>query len=67
MTDGSNFGRIVHLAEGENADAWHSITEEEHADILRAQEESGFIPGTYDATEADYQNALESLGVVFDA
>ena len=39
LTDGENFGRIVHLAVGADASAWHEITNEEYKAILKAKEE----------------------------
>ena len=49
LTDGHVYGKTIFLAEGASADDWHEITEEEY----RAIEESG------EATDADYQAALE--------
>lgn len=70
LTNGETFSSVggdVYLGINDSADNWHEITEEEYAERMRAQEESGFVPDNDNATEADYQNALESLGVVFDA
>jgi hypothetical protein len=39
LTDGDNFGRIVHLAVGADASKWHEITEEEYEEILARQQE----------------------------
>lgn len=67
LTNGEAYGKDVYLGVNDSPDNWWEITEEEYAEILRTQEESGFVPGTDNATEVDYQNALKSLGVVFDA
>ena len=39
LTDGENFGRIVHLAVGADASKWHEITNEEYEALLKAKEE----------------------------
>jgi hypothetical protein len=39
LTDGENFGRIVHLAVSADASTWHEITEEEYEEILARQQE----------------------------
>ena len=39
LTDGDNFGRIVHLAVGADPKAWHEITNEEYEALLKAKEE----------------------------
>ena len=36
LTDGENFGRIVHLAVGADPKAWYEITEEEYEQIIAA-------------------------------
>ena len=36
LTDGNNFGRIVHLAVGADPMAWYEITEEEYEKIIAA-------------------------------
>ena len=38
LTDGENFGRIVHLAVGADPKAWYEITNEEYERILAEQE-----------------------------
>ncbi len=37
LTDGTNYGKIIHLAEGADASPWHEITEAEYNAIM-AQE-----------------------------
>ena len=66
-TDGTNYGRIVYLAEGDDGSKWHQITHEEFVEMLNKQELGEPTIDPDDATEVDYQNALESLGVKFDA
>lgn len=39
LTDGENFGRIVHLAVDADAEKWHEITEAEYEAIRKAEEE----------------------------
>ena len=33
-TDGTNFGKEVYLAEGDNGDAWHLISGEEYEKLI---------------------------------
>ena len=33
LTDGENFGTVIHLAEDADAEAWHEITREEFEEI----------------------------------
>lgn len=40
LTDGTTYGEIIYLGEGVDADNFHEITEEEHQEILKAQEET---------------------------
>ena len=35
LTDGSNYGREIFLAEGADLDVWHEITEAEYEDIMQ--------------------------------
>lgn len=58
LTDGTVYGTIIHLAEGMDESAFYEITEEEYAAIMADNE-----PSEDDATEADYQSALEEMGV----
>lgn len=39
LTDGEHFGRIIHLAVGADASAWHEITAEEYEVIMKEREE----------------------------
>lgn len=34
LTDGTHYGRIVHLAPSEDASVWHEIPEEEYKAII---------------------------------
>lgn len=56
-TNGTDGGKIVYLAEGQTADGWYEISEAEYI----AAVESGVSIG--EATEADYQAALQEFGV----
>lgn len=38
LTNGTDYGRIIYLAEGVNPDAFHSITEAEYETIMAQQE-----------------------------
>ena len=38
LTDGTNYGRIVHLEVGADASKWHEILNEEYARILAETE-----------------------------
>lgn len=38
LTDGENYGRIVHLAIDTDASKWHEITQEEYERILSENE-----------------------------
>ena len=40
LTDGVAFVKIVDLAEGDNGENWHEITESEHEKILKEQREA---------------------------
>lgn len=53
LTDGNIYGTIIFLAEGMDESSFYEITTEEYA-MITADEE---------ATEEDYQAALEELGV----
>lgn len=61
LTNGETFGKTVCLGIGDSVDNWHEITEEE-AERLQNEE----TPTETEATEADYINALEDLGVNFN-
>ena len=41
LTDGEHYGKIVYIAEGESADAWHEITEAEYEATLAESEDAG--------------------------
>lgn len=60
-TNGETFSTVIRLGKNDSADNWHEITEEE-AERLQSE----VIPEAGEATEADYINALEDLGVKFD-
>jgi hypothetical protein len=59
--NGETFSNVIRLGKNDSADNWHEITE---AEAERLQSEA--TPETDEATEADYINALESLGVNFN-
>lgn len=40
LTDGEVYGKIIYLAEGVSEDSFYEITEEEYAEILKAEEEA---------------------------
>ena len=60
LTNGNTFGHTVYLGIGDSIINWHEITEAE-AERLQSIE-----PTETEATEADYINALEELGVDFN-
>lgn len=39
-TNGEAYAKIIDLAEGDRAENWHEITEEEYQEILKEQEEN---------------------------
>lgn len=60
-TNGETFSNVIRLGIYDNADNWYEITEEE-AERLQNTE----TPTDTEATETDYINALEELGVNFN-
>ena len=38
LTDGTNYGKVIYLAEGASVDAYHEITEEEYERITEESE-----------------------------
>lgn len=60
-TNGETYSTVIRLGINDSADNWHEITEEE-AERLQSEK----TPETDEATEADYINALEELGVDFN-
>ena len=64
LTDGTTYRKIRYLAEGTSESDFYEITDEEYNAILAKQESSEdndeFEGGV---TEADYQSALEKMGV----
>lgn len=58
LTNGEAFGKTVWLANGDDGTAWSEITDEEATERMRDMEE---------AAAADYEAALNSLGVDFYA
>lgn len=52
LTDGKTYGKIIYLAEGADASAWHEITDAEYEEIANSEQ----------ADEADYIDALGRLG-----
>lgn len=61
LTNGTAFGSIVTLGKNDSIDNWYEITEEE-AERLQNTD----TPPDTEATETDYINALEELGVNFN-
>lgn len=61
-TNGETFSNIIRLGIYDNADNWHEITEEEAERLQNTETETP----TDEATETDYINALEELGVNFN-
>lgn len=61
-TNGETFSNVIRLGIYDNADNWHEITEEEAERLQNTETETP----TDEATETDYINALEELGVVFN-
>ena len=59
-TNGETFSNIIRLGKNDSAENWHEVTEEE-AERLQSEE---VLPE--EATETDYINALEDLGVNFN-
>lgn len=60
-TNGETFSNVIRLGINDNADNWYEITEEE-AECLQNTD----TPTDTEATETDYINALEELGVDFN-
>lgn len=60
-TNGETFSNVIRLGINDNADNWHEITEEEAERLQNAD-----TPTDTEATETDYINALEELGVNFN-
>jgi hypothetical protein len=65
LTNGTAFGSIVMLGKNDSIDNWYEITEEE-AERLQNTEPTETETPTDEATETDYINALEELGVNFN-
>lgn len=61
-TNGETYSTVIRLGKNDSADNWHEITE---AEAERLQNEA-IEPTENEATEADYINALEELGVNFN-
>ena len=61
-TNGETCSTVIRLGINDSADNWHEITE---AEAERLQSDAT-EPTDTEATEADYINALEDLGVKFD-
>lgn len=41
LTDGENYGRIIHLSVDADAEKWHEITEAEYEQIIAEAEREG--------------------------
>lgn len=57
LTNGDAFGKTVWLASGDDGSGWSEVTDAEAAVLMRDKEE---------AEAADYEAALNDLGVDFD-
>ena len=53
LTNGTDYGRIIYLADGADETAFHPITEEEYEAIMNDEQ----------AEAGDYIESLERLGV----
>ena len=62
-TNGETFSNVIRLGVYDTADNWHEITEEEAERLQNGETET---PTDTEATETDYINALEELGVNFN-
>jgi hypothetical protein len=60
LTDDNSFGTTVHLGKGDDGAKWYEITEEEAEKRMNAETTEE------EATDEDYQSALEDLGVNFN-
>lgn len=60
-TNGKDYGKVVGLGIYDSPDNWWEITEEEYAEKIKEETDADI------ATDDDYQDALESLGVDFNA
>ena len=58
LTNGTVYGRIIHLAKGLDESEFHEIPEEEYYSLTPDGE-----PSEDEATEADYISALGEFGV----
>lgn len=58
LTNGEAFGKTVWLASGDDGSGWSEVTDAE-ADVMKCDME--------EAQAADYESALEGLGVDFRA
>lgn len=47
LTDGRNYGKEIYLGSNDSPENWHEITDEEYAEILKAEE------ATYDPSRQD--------------
>ena len=56
LTNGTDYGRVIYLAEGADPAAYHQITEAEYEAIVES--DSADAP-----TPEDYEAALDKLGV----
>ncbi len=56
-TNGDTFGYTIHLGVYDSADNWWEITEEEYQALIASED----VPRR--ATEEDFKNALNELGV----
>lgn len=43
LTNGEAYGKEIYLGVNDSPDNWHEITEEEYAEVLKAEEETANI------------------------
>ena len=60
LTNGTDYGRVIWLAEGADPTAYYQITEAEYNAIMESEPTEG---DPNEASVADYQAALARLGV----
>lgn len=69
LTDEDIYSKEIYLGIHDSPDRYYEITDEEYAEILKAEEEAllNRVPLVTTAAATDYEEALESLGVNFNA
>lgn len=62
LTNGTTYGKTIYLADGESADTYYQISEDEYNATLPVFDEDVDLL-LNEATETDYISALSELGV----